>query len=482
MRNGITELHPKAGTLVVAAMMLAVSCNGNGNGSCENPMDPDCPPPPPPTEVDVSGTWDFQYNSRTVTTQIKSRLELSQNGGQLTGEHTDTQYFGSTCGQLGCLSVIEYPPPGPVSGIIDGDQVSLTFAVLENGSEQTFDGQAVSDTRLEGSNWYATLVSPGGGGGGGAEVAAPTNLQAAQTAPLQVTLQWTDNSSNEDGFATAASCNGSDLGVVSVVSSDVTSEVLDFESPLPVSCEFRVFAFMETDPEKFLFSELSNAATVIFEMHPVIASINPTSGAVGTEVLLQGEAFDDLVDLRIGGVSAVGFVVEQTSSSIRFFAPNAGAAGTHDVVVVTAEGESAPGSWTQFGDVDDLEPNDTPEQAIDVPAEFAVVQSFHQSDRQDFYRIELSGPVELRARLAWNTTSDLDVIVQATDDAIPVEATPSAAYGNDLCDGTGATFDPEEEATCSLEAGTYVVHVIDYDWFNAGDAGAKSYVLVVDAP
>jgi hypothetical protein len=80
---------------------------------------------------------------------------------------------------------------------------------------------------------------------------------------------------------------------------------------------------------------------------PVITSLTPSSGppAGGTQVIIDGSGFDDLVEVRFGLTPA--FVFMATSDQLRVFAP-AGAPGPVQVVVVTGAGESEQTSASEF--------------------------------------------------------------------------------------------------------------------------------------
>ena len=131
--------------------------------------------------------------------------------------------------------------------------------------------------------------------------------------------------------------------------------------------------------------------------------------------------------------------------------------------------------------MDGAEPNDAPADATAVPVPVALVQSFNQSDRQDFYRFTLTSTVTVRGQLFWNTGNDLDVLVQPAGTAVAFEGDGSQAFGNDLCGSTGATANPSETALCpDLPPGDYVLHVIDFDFFHAGDSAVKSYWMQLE--
>jgi uncharacterized repeat protein (TIGR03803 family) len=82
---------------------------------------------------------------------------------------------------------------------------------------------------------------------------------------------------------------------------------------------------------------------VDFYLQPVITSITPTSGTVGSGVTLQGRHFDDLTSITIGGVAATNYsYVTNQDTAINVIVPRSANSGP---IVVTNPGGSA---WSQY--------------------------------------------------------------------------------------------------------------------------------------
>ncbi|MGY0558657.1 MULTISPECIES: autotransporter domain-containing protein [unclassified Lysobacter] len=81
---------------------------------------------------------------------------------------------------------------------------------------------------------------------------------------------------------------------------------------------------------------------------PVLASVSPDSGEVGTSVTLSGQAlygFDTELSITIGGVAAT--ITENKGDTVTVTVPASLAAGTYDVSVTTDAGNSSlPGAFT----------------------------------------------------------------------------------------------------------------------------------------
>lgn len=211
---------------------------------------------------------------------------------------------------------------------------------------------------------------------------------------------------------------------------------------------------------------------------PSVASLVPSSGPVGTRIDIGGQNLDSIQYVTVGSVYAFYYPLSDTS--LYLWAPNAGSAGSHDLVVTTSRGSSSPVTWSQKGDLDSDEPNDLPSSATPIALPLGIIRSFNGDDRRDFYAFSLASTTSLTGTLAWNTSSDLDVIIQPAASATPFDGSSNDPYSQDVCDNSAATRAAPEQLRCSsLPPGDYVLQVIDYDYFASGNTDAKTYYLNV---
>ena len=69
----------------------------------------------------------------------------------------------------------------------------------------------------------------------------------------------------------------------------------------------------------------------VFRVHPLIESFEPTSGPVGTEVVITGSGFTQTTSVAFGGVSATAFTVN-SDSQITARVPSGATTGVVSVI------------------------------------------------------------------------------------------------------------------------------------------------------
>jgi len=258
--RGDTRWGPVGATaLLVAALAGLYGCGGDGptgtddgNGSGSN--------------AEVSGTWEFRSSGGSASlfssgsASVTSTLQLTVNGGSLTGSHSNTVRRSNFCSDFGgCFYSSSRIPRGEVQGSLSGQTVVLQFNTDDDPELERYEG-TVSGGRIEGDGWSAEKGEappppP-------SAPAAPTNLTATVDAQaLEALLQWSDNSSDEDGFAIAKKCDGDvSWSVLTLVNPGVTDvTITGFASGQ--SCSFMVLAFMDLG-EEVVVSDPSNVITV----------------------------------------------------------------------------------------------------------------------------------------------------------------------------------------------------------------------------
>lgn len=258
--GGDTRWGPVGATaLLVAALAGLYGCGGDGptgtddgNGSGSN--------------AEVSGTWEFRSSGGSASlfssgsASVTSTLQLTVNGGSLTGSHSNTVRRSNFCSDFGgCFYSSSRIPRGEVQGSVSGQSVVLQFNTDGDSELERYEG-TVSGDRIEGDGWSAEkgeappppLSAP----------VAPTNLTATVDGQaLEALLQWIDNSSDEDGFAIAETCDGpSNWSLLGLVDPGTTRvNITGFVSGK--SCSYIVLAFKAAGDEAVL-SDPSNVITV----------------------------------------------------------------------------------------------------------------------------------------------------------------------------------------------------------------------------
>ena len=125
--------------------------------------------------------------------------------GSIAGDASDPDSDPLTFAKTSGPAWLSVASNGALSGIPGGGDVGLnTFAVSVS------DGRGGSDT----ATMQITVV---------ASLAAPTNLTATATAIRTIALNWTDNSTGENGFQIERSVNGRGFSPIATVGANVTS-------------------------------------------------------------------------------------------------------------------------------------------------------------------------------------------------------------------------------------------------------------------
>ncbi len=158
-------------------------------------------------------------------------------------------------------------------------------------------GRALRDSAGMGANYSNFVSGGGGGGGGGAKPAAPSGLQAALATATRVSLQWTDNASNETSYHVEVKLGGGAFGEAAQTAADTTS--IDLTLAAGATYSFRVRARNAAG-----YSSYSNQATLAL----------PASNAVVPADLSARALSATEIELRWTGVSAAAQVnVEMTA-------------------------------------------------------------------------------------------------------------------------------------------------------------------------
>lgn len=204
-------------------------------------------------------------------------------------------------------------------------------------------------------------------------------------------------------------------------------------------------------------------------MNPQVVSVTPPSGRPGTVVVISGTELQlagFTTQVFMGGNNVTMFVDNITPTAITLDMPGHAANGAHEVVVSVGGVESNEGIWTQtsFSDVN-APNNEDPTTAPTVTFPIDLVGTFQGTNDNDWYRFTLAARSAMTFRLDWDRAKDLDVLFRNT---------ANTAY---VCSFGAATSAKPENATCNLNAGTYLINVNDYSNSHDGDTSPVSYEL-----
>jgi hypothetical protein len=454
-------------TLLLVSAVVA-GCGGDGGPT-------DLTPP----TVDVSGTWKF----RTFDPRVWWTLELTQTGAQLSGRHTsgERQEFNTGFETI--------PGSGTIVGEVHGDSVLFEMDLELDGDREVFAALASAD----GMDAVGTNAAPWWDAERAYPPAEPSDVVATALSAHRIELRWewtedprnTGSAFRSKGFLVEGRCCGLPFDQVGeAIPAQVHQIVIDTLLP-SAEYTFRVQSGLLERWGGRTFEFLSPfgpevSATTLDP--PQLTALSPASGNVGTTVVIAGArlAPDGATpDVTVGSLLVNRFVASVRDSLLTLRMPNLGSAGDYPVVVLSEHGFSSNAlTWTQVGDGDGDEPNDVPGSATPQALPLELVRSLGPTDAQDFFALTLGTTATIVIDLDWDVDADLDVIVQPAATAVPFDAS-RAAFGNDVCGGTGATNGRPERATCAaLSAGTYLVHVIDFDGIVNGDGRLKNYRIV----
>lgn len=262
------------------------------------------------TEVTLRGARFTEDSVVRMGDGAISDVDVSKNGRVL--RFTVPESMGQYCPpEEVCTMIAEDVTPGDYEvRVVSGERTSnsVTFTVLEDGDE-------TDELSIDSINGPTGLEV-------GAEGSWTVNVSGAES-DLSYSVKWGDE--------------GMMASMRALLSEDDTQASSTFthvyDEPGKYTPEFTV-----TDAEGETVTKAAALVTVTEDGEVRIDSITPATTTVGATVTLAGVGFDGDTSVMVGSTSASGIEVE-SDTSLNFVVPTI-ATGTHQVKVVSDEGES----------------------------------------------------------------------------------------------------------------------------------------------
>lgn len=229
--------------------------------------------------IRIGGGWLGALPSPTATTP-----EITLNQTNLNFTSTSTQNVSVTNTGSGTLT--------KVSAAVSPASPWLTVTVQGSGGNTQAIANAVSATGLADGSYAATVTISGGGASNTAQynvqltvgtgIAAPTSLSATVggATARTVTLNWTDNATNETGYSLERNKSGGSWSVIKTLAAGATTYA---DTALDTGLyNYRVRAVRTST-----YSAYSNSVTATVQGLPAITLTSPTMGMVVTDSVLH---------------------------------------------------------------------------------------------------------------------------------------------------------------------------------------------------
>jgi len=435
----------------------------------------------PPLVPPIAGLWKFREDvvGPSIRSIVTAELMIEQTGAVLDGEARrviKTRVYNSS----GVVAYEGAVAQTGLAGSADASQVQLHFSDTEG--DETYSGtlDAAGD-RMEGSGWHAvrsTDPPP-------PSVEAPTGLSATITPGPRVRLDWTDNSSNDQGFLMYRGCQGAALAALFTVGPEWTAAE-DFVMPYGQDCSYTVKAYLwdtfENSTDQYtgpVFSAPSNTVTLSIPTSPV-HGIAPDNGKIGDAAIVTGLDFGtdlSVLAVAVAGHPATMFMELVSSTQIRILMPNGGYEGRMPVTIWKNNQVYGEAAWTQANSADFFEPNNnthSTDPLVYAPGQW--VGSFASGDWQDWRQIGdtplLGSPRRLEFHLDWNEDKDLDLHIM------------DSGGSREICGRQGIGSAKPIIFQCDVADDFGGVHalVVDEDAYSRGDTRLVSYKLEIRDP
>ncbi|WP_201979721.1 IPT/TIG domain-containing protein [Hymenobacter rubidus] len=216
----------------------------------------------------------------------------------------------------------------PTSGVV-GDVVTITGVNLQNATVVAFNGTNAPSFTVNGAGTSITVTVPAGATTGAIRVTGSAGTVYSNTsftvlAPMPSITSFTPGSGPVN---TAVTITGTDFTNASSVRFNGTSAGFVLNSATSISTT--VPGGASTGPISVTTPGGSAVSTTNFAVIPVpvITSFAPSSGGVGTSVVISGGNFQGTTVVSFNGTSAPGYVVNGTGTQITVNVPSGASTG-----------------------------------------------------------------------------------------------------------------------------------------------------------
>jgi hypothetical protein len=294
-------------------------------------------------------------------------------------------------------------------------------------------------------------------------------MAAAQSSTLElVVLDAYGNQNLDSSEVLSASVNSSNNGIATVAVAIEDTAANGTERHIFVTVTgVSAGAINVTGTVTTTQGALALGATPATVLAPQITSTALASGAGATVSItgigLSAAGFTTVV--LVDGTRLGNFTVV-SANQIDARMPTFGTDGTFDVEVTVGGVASNTGAWTQSGGFDENEAaNDAPGTAPTITVPFDFSGAFEGApEEDDFFVFTITSAVTLVIDLGWNPAKDLDILVS------------TGGFSGFVCTN-GATGARPEQATCTLNPGTYFLWLNDFDADANGNTTPVTYTV-----
>jgi hypothetical protein len=290
------------------------------------------------TGTNFTGVTAVSFNGTAASFTVNSATSISTSvpATATTGTISVTTPGGTATSASSFLVTPVISSLNPASGLV-GTSVTITGTTFTGTTGVSFNGTAASFTVV--NNTTITTNVPVGATTGNVTVTTPggtsngINFTVTPPAPTAPTI--TSFTPGSGPVGTVVTITGTNLTGATDVSFNGTAASFTVNSTTSITAT--VPGAATTGLISVTTPDGTGSSVTAFLVTPVISSLNPTSGPVGTVVVIVGASFTGTTGVSFNGTAAPGFVVN-SNNSITVSVPSG--ASTGNVTVTTPGGTS----------------------------------------------------------------------------------------------------------------------------------------------
>jgi hypothetical protein len=303
------------------------------------------------TSVTISGSGftgasAVLFNNIPANFTVQSDLQIlaTAPSGVSTGPITVANAFGSATSGANFSVAATITSFTPAAGSA-GSSVTIAGTNFTGATAVTFNGVAAGSFSVNPAGTQITATVPASAASGPIAVTTPAGT-ATSASSFTVSPALLGFSPASGPAGTAVTINGTDLQAVTGVTFNGAAAAFVLHSPTEISATVPVGA--TTGPITLLSASGNSTSTGNFTVSvstlPMISGLNPTSGPVGTSVVITGVNFTGATAVQFNGTSASAVTV---NSNTQITATVPSGATTGPVTVVTPNGTAlSPTAFT----------------------------------------------------------------------------------------------------------------------------------------